>query len=79
MVKDGSACYETSWGSSPFTFVYGIGIKCSYQSDGQPCDRCLGGVREPNEFRTCALAAAYAGAFGQKSIEKPEFSYSMAV
>jgi hypothetical protein len=31
------------------------------------------------EWRTCALAAAYAGAFGPKSIEKPEFSYSMAI
>ena len=31
------------------------------------------------EWRTCALAAAYAGAFGPQSIEKPEFSYSMAV
>ena len=30
------------------------------------------------EWRTCALAAAYAGAFGPQSIEKPEFSYSMA-
>ena len=32
-----------------------------------------------NEWRTCALAAAYAGAFGPQSIERPEFSYSMAV
>ena len=32
-----------------------------------------------NEWRTCALAAAYAGAFGPESIEKPEFSYSMAI
>lgn len=31
------------------------------------------------EWRTCALAAAYAGAFGPDSIERPEFSYSMAV
>lgn len=31
------------------------------------------------EWRICALAAAYAGAFGPQSIEKPEFSYSMAV
>lgn len=31
------------------------------------------------EWRTCALAAAYAGAFGPQSIERPEFSYSMAV
>jgi hypothetical protein len=31
------------------------------------------------EWQTCALAAAYAGAFGPQSIEKPEFSYSMAV
>lgn len=31
------------------------------------------------EWRTCALAAAYAGAFGPQSIEKPEFSYSMAI
>ena len=31
------------------------------------------------EWRTCALAAAYAGAFGPQSIEKPDFSYSMAV
>ncbi len=31
------------------------------------------------EWRTCALAAAYAGAFGPQSIEQPEFSYSMAV
>lgn len=31
------------------------------------------------EWRTCALAAAYAGAFGPESIERPDFSYSMAV
>ena len=31
------------------------------------------------EWRTCALAAAYAGAFGSDSIERPEFSYSMAI
>lgn len=31
------------------------------------------------EWRTCALAAAYAGAFGPQSIERPEFSYSMAL
>ena len=31
------------------------------------------------EWRTCALAAAYAGAFGPRSIERPEFSYSMAL
>lgn len=31
------------------------------------------------EWRTCALAAAYAGAFGPQSIEKPEFSYTMAI
>lgn len=31
------------------------------------------------EFRTCAIAAAYAGAFGPTSIERPEFSYSMAI
>jgi hypothetical protein len=31
------------------------------------------------EWRTCALAAAYAGAFGSQSIEKPGFSYSMAI
>ena len=31
------------------------------------------------EWRTCALAAAYAGCFGPQSIEKPEFSYSMAI
>ena len=32
-----------------------------------------------DEWRTCALAAAYAGAFGPQSIEKPDFSYSMAI
>jgi hypothetical protein len=31
------------------------------------------------EWRTCALAAAYAGAFGPQSIERPDFSYSMAL
>lgn len=31
------------------------------------------------EWRTCALAAAYAGAFGPHAVEKPEFSYSMAI
>jgi len=31
------------------------------------------------EWRTCALAAAYAGCFGLQAIEQPEFSYSMAV
>ena len=31
------------------------------------------------EWRTCTLAAAYAGAFGPQSIERPEFSYTMAV
>lgn len=31
------------------------------------------------EWRTCALAAAYAGCFGPRSIEKPAFSYSMAI
>ncbi len=31
------------------------------------------------EWQTCALAAAYAGAFGPQSIEKPEFSYTMAI
>ncbi len=31
------------------------------------------------EWRTCALAAAYAGAFGPAAIERPEFSYSMAI
>lgn len=31
------------------------------------------------EWRTCALAAAYAGAFGPQSIEKPEFSYTMSI
>ncbi|MEZ4590538.1 MAG: hypothetical protein R3D55_05260 [Chloroflexota bacterium] len=32
-----------------------------------------------DEWRTCALAAAYAGAFGPQSIERPDFSYSMAI
>lgn len=31
------------------------------------------------EWRTCALAAAYAGAFGPQAIERPDFSYSMAI
>lgn len=31
------------------------------------------------EWRTSALAAAYAGAFGPRSVESPEFSYSMAI
>lgn len=31
------------------------------------------------EWRTCALAAAYAGCFGPREIERPEFSYTMAV
>lgn len=31
------------------------------------------------EWRTCALAATYAGAFGPQSIERPDFSYSMAI
>jgi len=31
------------------------------------------------EWRTCAVAAAYAGAFGRDSIERDEFSYSMAI
>lgn len=31
------------------------------------------------QWRTCALAAAYAGAFGPQSIERPDFSYSMAI
>jgi len=31
------------------------------------------------EWRTCAVAAAYAGAFGPGSIERGEFSYSMAI
>ena len=30
------------------------------------------------EWRTCALAAAYAGVFGPTEIERPEFSYSQA-
>ena len=30
------------------------------------------------EFRTCALAAAYAGAYGADAIKEPKFSYSMA-
>ena len=32
-----------------------------------------------DEWRTCALAAAYAGAFGPQAIERPEFSYSQAI
>lgn len=31
------------------------------------------------EYSTCAVAAAYAGAFGPQSIERPDFSYSMAL
>lgn len=31
------------------------------------------------EFSTCAVAAAYAGAFGSQSVERPDFSYSMAL
>jgi len=31
------------------------------------------------EWRTCLLAAAYAGAFGPNSIERPQFSYTQAV
>ena len=31
------------------------------------------------EWRTCPLAATYAGAFGPQSIERPDFSYSMAI
>ena len=31
------------------------------------------------EWRTCAVAAAYAGAFGPDSVERGEFSYSMAI
>lgn len=31
------------------------------------------------EWRTCALAAMYAGAFGAASIEKPDFSYTQAL
>ena len=31
------------------------------------------------EWRTCALAAVYAAAFGPASIERPEFSYTQAV
>lgn len=31
------------------------------------------------QWYTCAVAAAYAGAFGPHSIERPEFSYSMAL
>ncbi len=30
-------------------------------------------------FSTCAIAAAYAGAFGPHAIERPDFSYSMAL
>lgn len=30
-------------------------------------------------YKTCAVAAAYAGAFGPQSIERPDFSYSMAL
>lgn len=31
------------------------------------------------EYRTCVIAAAYAGAFGPESIEEKGFSYSMAI
>lgn len=31
------------------------------------------------QYSTCAVAAAYAGAFGPQSIERPDFSYSMAL
>lgn len=31
------------------------------------------------EWHTCALAAAYAGAFGAYTVERPNFSYSMAI
>jgi hypothetical protein len=31
------------------------------------------------EWRTCALAAAYSGAFGPQAVERPEFSYSEAI
>ncbi len=31
------------------------------------------------EWRTCALAAAYAGLFGPRSVERPDFSESMAI
>lgn len=31
------------------------------------------------EWHTCTLAAAYVGAFGPASIERPDFSYSMAI
>ena len=31
------------------------------------------------KWHTCTLASAYAGAFGPTSIERPEFSYSMAI
>lgn len=34
-------------------------------------------IRE--EWRTCALAATYAGAFGPQAIERDVFSYSMAI
>ncbi len=30
-------------------------------------------------WHTCAVAAAYAGAFGAETIQRPDFSYSMAV
>lgn len=36
-------------------------------------------VGDHRPIHTCALAAAYAGAFGPESVERPEFSYSMAV
>lgn len=31
------------------------------------------------QYSTCAVAAAYAGAFGPQAIERPDFSYSMAL
>lgn len=31
------------------------------------------------EWRTCAVAAAYAGAFGRQAVERDTFSYSQAV
>lgn len=31
------------------------------------------------EWRTCALAAMYAGAFGAESVERPDFSYTQAL
>lgn len=37
------------------------------------------GYERHTVYKTCAIAAAYAGAFGPKSIERPAFSYSQAV